>query len=284
MGTSTNFTTPTGGDWTDLKHDITDLLNGDNNITPEQIIGGTVLAAQGFGKPLSVPSSTSSAGRVRSGGARTGGGVGGGGGGGGGGTRTTGGRASVGRATSGLGGFGAAVRDQGLDAALEAFGLGELQGKPAAEVIARIAEHLAEDLPGTQGEILTAALREAIFEVAALEGDRSYQTLEASLQSFLSREGVEGLIECFLSRVVFNRVWFHVESHVQKKADGTDGRALASAVERSIKGHVRSLIEEQKAAGRFERLDWFGAAGNRFGQDIATDLETRLRALHTPRS
>lgn len=278
MGTSTNFTTPTGGDWSDLKRDITDLLNGDDAITPEQIIGGTLLAAQGFGKPLTVPSSASPSGGIHSGGGRTGGGSGGGG------TRTTGGRSSVGRAASGLGGFATTVRDEGLDAALEAFGLSELQGKPAAEVIARIAEHLTENLPGTQGEILTAALREAIFEVAALEGDRSYQTLEASLQAFLTREGVEGLIECFLSRIVFNRVWFHVESHVQKKADGADGQALASAVERSIKGHVRTLINEQKAAGRFDRLDWFGAAGNRFGQDIAADLEARLHALHTPRS
>jgi hypothetical protein len=278
MGTSTNFTTPTGGDWSDLKRDITDLLNGDDAITPEQIIGGTLLATQGFGKPLTVPSSASPLGGVRSGGRRAGGGTGGGG------ARTTGGRLSVGRAASGLGGFGATVRDEGLDAALEAFGLGELHGKPAAEVIARIAEHMTEDLPGTQGEILTAALRESIFEVAALEGDRSYQALEASLQAFLNREGVEGLVECFLSRIVFNRVWFHVEAHVQKKADGAEGQALAAAVERSIKGHVRSLIDEQKTAGRFNRLDWFGAAGDRFGQDIAADLEARLRALHTPRS
>jgi hypothetical protein len=278
MGTSTNFTTPTGGDWTNLKRDITELLNGDDTITPEQIIGGTIVAAQGFGGPISVPSSASPSGGVSSGGGRTGGG------GGPSGTRTTGGRSSVGRATSGLGGFAATVRDEGLDAALEAFGLANLQGRPAAEVIARIAEHLTEDLPGTQGEILSAALRDAIFEVAVLEGDRSYENLETSLQAFLSREGVEGLIECFLSRMVFNRVWFHIESHVQKKADAADGQALALAVERSIKGQVRNLIDEQKAAGRFDRLDWFGAAGSRFGQDIAADLEARLRALHLPRS
>jgi hypothetical protein len=189
----------------------------------------------------------------------------------------------VGRAIAGLGGFGAALRDVGLDAALESFGLGELKDRTAAEVIARIAEHLAEDLPGTQGELLITALREAIFEVAALEGDRSYQNLESSLQTFLARDGLEGLVETFLSRFVFNRVWFHIENHVQKKSvTAGDAQSLASAVEGAIKGHVRNLVEEQKAAGRFDRLDWFGAAGHRYGEDLAEELENRLRALNPP--
>ena len=291
MGTSTNFATPTGGDWRDLKRDITDRLNGDIQVSPDQIIGGTLAAAGGFGNPISVPvpsgmpSGGVPSGRTGGGGRRsTGGGGGGSGGRGGRGARAVGGRTTVGRAVAGLGGFGETLRAQGLDAALAALGLHELQGKPAAEVIARIAEHLAEDLPETQGEILTTALREAIFEVAALEGDRTYQNLEASLQSFLSREGIEGLIECFLSKIVFDRVWFYIESHVQRKADVSEGRALASAVESSVQGHVRTLIKEKKSAGRFENLDWFGTAGHQFGQDLATDLENRLQALHTPRS
>jgi hypothetical protein len=169
-----------------------------------------------------------------------------------------------------------------LDAALERLNLAELKGRPPAEVISRIAEHLADDLPGVQGELLTAALREAIFEVAAIEGDRTYQNLEQSLQSFLEREGIPGLVETFLTRFVFDRVWFHVESHAQKKAaSASDAQALASAVEQSVRGHVRELIQEQRAAGRFDELDWFGTAGQGFGEEIASDLEGRLRALST---
>lgn len=281
MGTSTNFSTPTGGNWTSLKKDITDRLNGDAQVSADQIISGTLAAAGGFGNPITVPALTG----MPSGGVSSGhtGGGGSRGTGGGGGTRTVGGRTSVGRAVSGLGGFGQKLRDQGLDAALAALGLQELRGKPAAEVIARIAEHLAEDLPGTQGEILTTALREAIFEVAALEGDRTYQNLEGSLQAFLAREGIEGLIESFISKFVFDRIWFHIENHVQRKSDVSEGQALASAVESSIKGHVRTLIDEQKSAGRFEKIDWFGTAGHQFGQEIAIDLENRLRAMHNAR-
>ena len=275
MGTSASFTTPTGGDWSNLKREITNRLGGDTAVTPDQIVARTLAAAGGFGA-----ASASPAGRGAGGG---GGSSGGGGPSDGGGTRTAGGRASVGRAIAGLGGFGAALRDVGLDAALESFGLGELKDRTAAEVIARIAEHLAEDLPGTQGELLITALREAIFEVAALEGDRSYQNLESSLQTFLARDGLEGLVETFLSRFVFNRVWFHIENHVQKKSvTAGDAQSLASAVEGAIKGHVRNLVEEQKAAGRFDRLDWFGAAGHRYGEDLAEELENRLRALNPP--
>lgn len=275
MGTSAAFPTPTGGDWSDLKRLITDALQDAQQDASDGIVGGTLAAANGFGPAVTIPSGGGAAG----GGGR---GPGGGTGGGGGGTRTVGGSASVGRAVSGLGGFADAVRDRGLDAALEGLNLSELKGRPPAEVISRIAEHLADDLPGVQGELLTAALREAIFEVAAMEGDRTYQNLERSLQSFLEREGIPGLVETFLSRFVFDRVWFHVESHAQKKAASASvAQALASAVERSVRGHVRELIEEQREAGRFDKLDWFGTAGQRFGEQIASDLEARLRALNT---
>lgn len=83
---------------------------------------------------------------------------------------------------------------------------------------------------------------------------------------------------------MFDRVWFHVESHAQKKAaSAADAQALAAAVERSVRGHVRDLIDGQRAAGRFDRLDWFGSAGQRFGLEIAADLEARLQGLHTTR-
>ena len=270
MGTSKSFPTPTGGDWTQLKHDITDFLGGNNNVTPDQIIGGTIRAAGGFG---------------RSAGPSPGGGGAGGAGGGGGGSRSGGsgsggGRAAVGRAASGLGGFGSAVRDRGLDGALRTLGLDELRGRPAIEVIARIAEHLADGVQGPEGETLTTALRDAIFEAAALEGDRTYQTLDVSLQSYLNREGIEGLVESFLANYVFDRIWFFIQNHVESKAPtSTVSTAMASAVENSCRSHVRSRIKDLKAENRFENLDWFGRDGQNLGQEIASILESRLAAL-----
>lgn len=265
MGTSTSLPTPSGGGWTKVKNDITDLLGGNHAIMPDQIIGGTIHAAGGLGtRGASSP----------------GGGGGGGGGAGGGGRSGSGGRATVGRAASGLGGFAAAVRDGGLDAGLRTLGLDELRGRPAAEVIARIAEHLAEDTAGLQGELLAVALRDTILEAAALEGDRGYQNLSDSLQAYLNREGIEGLVESFLTHYVFDRVWSCIESHVERKSDGrASASALASAVEHGCRAHVHALIDDMRDSGRFDGLDWFGRDGQAFGQEIAGTLEDRLTAL-----
>lgn len=276
MGTSTSLPTPSGGGWTKVKNDITDYLAGNYAITPGQVIGGTIQAAGGLGTR---GASTHGAG------GGGGGGVGGGGGGdgttGAAGERSrTGGRAAVGRAASGLGGFAAAVRDQGLDAGLRTLGLGELRDRPAAEVIARIAEHLAADTPGLQGELLSVALRDSILDVAALEGDRSYQNLSDSLQAYLNKEGIEGLVESFLTHYVFDRVWSCIQSHVERRSDSlASASALGRAVESGCRAHVHALIDDMRVDRRFDGLDWFGRDGQALGQEIAETLETRLTSL-----
>ena len=184
------------------------------------------------------------------------------------------------RVVSGLGSFGAAVAAEGLDGALRGLGLAVLQGRPAAEVVARIAEHISEGVDGMQGEILATALREAIFEAATLQGDLNYENLDKSLQDFLSRDGAEGLVELFLTHYVFERVWSIIESHVDRKSNtDADAEALASAVESACRSHVTGMIDERKRAGDFDTLDWFGRDGQQFGEEIVSDLEARLSAL-----
>jgi len=266
MGTSTSLPTPSGGGWTKLKNDITDYLSGSTNVTYDQIIGGTIVAAGGLDLPSPSRLGSGSAGSGASGGGAGGGRVGG--------------RASVGRAVSQLGCFAAAVRDGGLDAGLRLLGLDELRNRPAAEVIARISEHLADGVEGLQEELLRTALQEAILETAAIEGESGYHNLSGALQSFLSREGVEGLIESFLTHYVLDRVWAFIQNHVERRSDSvSSASALESAVENSCRGHVRELMDDMKRAGRFDRLDWFGTDGQRFGQDISVTLESRLSAL-----
>jgi hypothetical protein len=131
---------------------------------------------------------------------------------------------------------------------------------------------------GLQQELLNATFRDAILDAAALEGDRSYQNLDASLQGFLAREGIEGFVECFLTRYVFDRVWTLVENHVDLRAETiNDSVAMSSAVERGCQSHVRSLIEDLRAERRFDRVDWFGPGGQALGNGIVATLEFRLR-------
>jgi hypothetical protein len=269
MGTSKAYPTPSGGEWTPLKNDITDKLGGNNAITPDRIVGGAVRALGGLGAPSAASAASSS----------SGGGGGGSGGGGGRGGSSGGGRRSVSGAVSGLAGFGRAFEEGGLDQALGKLGLEGLRGRPAAEVIARIAEHLCEGVDALQHEILVDALKDALLEAAALQEGGNYDDLEAALQAFFEQNGVEGLIEAFLSSYVFDRVWQAVQSHAESRGEGAASEALGVAVGQACRGHVDTLIKETKDAGRFEQIDWFGRDGVGLGDELVLDLEMRLRAL-----
>jgi hypothetical protein len=274
MGTSKSLSTPSGGKWTPLKVDISQYLEGDQNITPSHVIGGTLRALGGLGAP---PPGRSIGGAGHGGGSSGSTGRGGGSGQGGG---LHGGRSSVGRAASGLAGFGATLRADGLDGALHALGLDELQGRPAAEVIARIADHLAEGTDPTQYELLSDALKAALMESASLEYQGGYADLEAALQAFLDRNGVEGLVQAFLWQYVYDRVWLAVENHVEMKVQGkATGQAMSIAVGNACRLHVETLIQERKAAGHFHNVDWFGRAGIRLGNELVAELEGRLKNL-----
>src|SRR4051812_3059609 len=144
MGTSKSFPTPKGGDWTPLKNDITDHLGGDNNATPERILGGTVRALGTLQMPAV---STGGGGGTGATAGRTGSRGGGGG-------SSGGGRGVVGRSAARLGGFASAVQSAGLAGGLEVLGLDELKGCSAAEIISRIAEHIAEGADPLQRDLL----------------------------------------------------------------------------------------------------------------------------------
>jgi hypothetical protein len=268
MGTSKNFSTPKGGPWTPLKNDLTDHLAGDSDITPERLVGRAIAAA-GVGL-----------GGLRN--SSGGGGTGGGGGRGnarGGGAGTPASRA-VGGAVASLAGFGASVRAEGLDAALNRLGLEDLRGRSAAEVLAVIAEKLASDADGPQKEVINAALLEVLFDAADIDGAEGYDDLGASLQSFLDRDGIEGLIESFLTKCVYDGIWFTIEEHVGKKSEtNSDVKTLASAIEGVCRAEVRVLMKESRGQGTFEKTDWFGSEGQTAAQVILRELDRRLRAL-----
>jgi len=269
MGTSQSMPTPKGGKWTGVKGEISGYLSS-GDVTPQQIISSTISAAGGL-------SLRSSAGGT--GGGRAAERVGGGGGGSGGRTAGSGRGHSVGRAASGLAGFGTALGTGGLAQALDSLGIEDLRDKPAGEVITRIADHLSDGLHGLEQDVLRGAIQQAILNAAELTGDSTYENLEASLQAFLSREGIEGLIELFLSQYVFDRVWLLIEDYVNKRTDNAgDITNMEVAVEQACRSNVHDEVEHHKAAGSFENQDWFGRDGLRVAESIVSGLENRLRA------
>lgn len=192
---------------------------------------------------------------------------------------------SLAGAVSGLGGFGTGIATGDLDTAIRGLGLSDLRGRSAIEVIGRVAEHISRDADGVLGELLANALKESLLEAAALVNDTSYEDLEASLTAYLQRDGVDGLVELFLTRYVTDSVWALIENHAQDASSGEsalDGMALA--VENACREHVRNAIEDERTAGSFESTDWFGGGGQAVAGRIISTIEQRLRnATEEPR-
>lgn len=184
----------------------------------------------------------------------------------------------VGRAVAHLGGFAAAVQEHGLADALRGLDLGDLDGRPAVEIVARVADHLASGVDGIDGELLRKALSDAILEAAALQEQLGFTDLEAALQTFLDEQGLGGLLELFLSRLVSDLVTAAILDHLGQKTDSDmQTEALLSGIDIVCRDKARSTVEHYRATGRFNQVDWFGTAGARLGRELAEALLADLR-------
>ena len=68
-----------------------------------------------------------------------------------------------------------------------------------------------------------------------------------------------------------------IENHVDLKTQSNGGSdAMARAVENACRSNVADLITDSKEAGKFESTDWFGAGGQRLGEELVADLAARL--------
>lgn len=254
MGTSASFTTPAGGEWTAVKRRITSHLGG-GKATPSSIVGGTASASGGFS-------------------------FGGGGSGGGTGYRSGAGGGRIAGVVSGVGRFGAAVRDAGLDTALEQLGLEELRGRSAHDVVGAISEHLAADAEGLDREYLQAALNNALLDAASLGDELGYDDFAEGLGEFFQTEGPEGLVQLFLEHYVFDSLWGRIEQHViDRSADASSFESLMAAIKGVCVAEVRDRMTAARDDGSFAAVDWFGRSGRDFGLAVVTELEQRLSSL-----
>jgi hypothetical protein len=272
MGTSRGISTPSGGRWASAKREITAHLADPASLPTGSIVADVIAALAGLG--LAASASPASTGERRAAGAV------------GGSTavpgrlrRVPGGAAdNVGGAIAGLGGFATAVRDRGLAEALDRLDLDELDGRPAVEVVARVAERITQGINGVDAEILRTALNDAILEAAQLEEDLGFTDLEAALQAFFNEQGLNGFIELFLTRFVSDLVIAAILEHVdQKTSSEAETEALLNGIEIVCRDKVHTVVEQFRAEGRFTDIDWFGAAGPRLGRQLADSIVTELR-------
>lgn len=250
MGTSRGYKMPTGGNWTPLKNDATDFVQGNNSL---EVNSGSVVTAF-----LRANGGYKSLGRGNGGTAPSSGSSGGGGGGKKGSTKSS---AAVGTARN-LGGFLSRVADSGLDAALKESGLEALVGKPAGEV----ADALLDQLAGPASTLDNATAREALADLKdELLGDaETYEEMEERLQKAMDENGLFGILASFFGFYVYNQFCRNFYEDWQKKVG--QSRTVAKLAE--IKDYMQSSLRTKLAGKQLSNSDWKGEKGARLAEEV----------------
>jgi hypothetical protein len=87
------------------------------------------------------------------------------------------------------------------------------------------------------------------------------------------------LIELILTRLASDLVTAAILDHVGQRSDShAQTEALLAGIEIVCRDRARAIVERFRRDGRFNRVDWFGAAGTRLGRELADSIVAELRA------
>jgi len=262
MGTSKGYQMPKGGNWTPLKHDATDFVQGtgNENVSAENLVKDFMRASGGLkgilrghgGSAPSVGGGGSGAG-TKKGGSKAGGG-----GGGGGGAKTS---AAVGTARN-LGGFLSSVNTVGLAQALRERGLDSMVGKSAADV----ADALLDDFAGPASTLDNALARESLAEVRdeILTDADSFEEVEERLNAAIDELGIFGILVSFFGHYIFKMFCRNFyEEWVKKVGDTKAGSSLGQ-----IKEYITSSLRAKLTGKKMTAVDWKTSEGKQFVESV----------------
>ena len=256
MGTSRGYKMPTGGNWTPLKNDATDFVQGNAGpeVTPASLVGSFIRAQGGFsalrrGHGGAAPPLGGSTGSGRGSGKSRGGSGGGGG------------SAAVGTARN-FGSFLSRVGDAGLEAALREEGLEDCVGKSASEV----ADVLLDEFAGPASTLDNAVAREALAEVRdeILADAETFADVEQRLGQALGDLGVFGILASFFGHYVLRLFCRNFYEEWLRKV----GSSQAASKLKQIKDYVTSSLRAKLAGRKLEKAVWKGREGNRLAEAI----------------
>jgi hypothetical protein len=169
----------------------------------------------------------------------------------------------AGRATTaGLGGFLSNVATGGFAQAAQALGLQTVVGQKAETVLAAVLDAIAP--AGTTND-------EAIARRAASETLRAlfekYGVEQAGIEALnaMNAADVADTVELSVSAYVYQRWLFDLSLKIEEHAVS---EAQAVRLERDVKGFVKGLVKLKLNGGQAIDLDWKGAAGKAFVQEI----------------
>jgi hypothetical protein len=246
MGTSRGYKMPTGGNWTPLKNEATDFVQGTGtkDITPANLlsdfiraIGGVKGLVRGHGG-----SAPSAGGGQAAGGASKGSGGGGGGSGG----RTS---AAVGTAQN-LGGFLSRVGEVGLKESLRERGLDDAVGKSASDV----SDALLDEFAGPASTLDNALARESLAEIRdeILTDAKTFEDVEKKLDTAIDELGIFGILASFFGHYIFKMFCRNFyEEWVKKVGDAKAASSLAQ-----IKEYIVSSVRNKLTGREVATVDW----------------------------
>lgn len=254
MGTSRGYKMPTGGNWTPLKNNATDFVQGNNGptVSPRSIVRDFIRANGGFrGLSLGNGGQTPSVAGTRSGGGASGGRAGGGP------SRS----AMVGTARN-LGGFLSRVGEVGLAETLRERGLEDLIGKSSSQV----SDMMLDEFAGPGSTLDNAVAREALADVRdeILQNAESFEDVEQALNQTLDDVGLFGVLASFFGSYVFRLFCRNFYEVWHKKV----GDAKASKALREIRDYITSSLRAKLAARDLKSVNWKAQEGLKVTDEI----------------
>ena len=248
---------PTGGNWTPLKNDATEFVQGTGNkdIKPANLITDFIRASGGLkgltrGHGGGAPSA---AGAASGGGAAKGGGAGGGRHG-----RKT--SAAVGTAHN-LGGFLSSVGTVGLEQALRERGRDDVVGKSASDV----ADALLDEFAGPASTLDNALARESLAEIRdeILSDAETFEDVEERLNAAIDEFGIFGILVSFFGHYIFKMFCRNFYEEWVKKVGDTKAAGSLRQIKDYITASLRTKMTVSKAT-----VDWRKNEGRKFVENV----------------
>jgi hypothetical protein len=246
MGTSSSRSAPRGGGWTKAKGAASRFASGaalasDVASAYVEALGGSSKASRGTG-----------------------------GGGGGGGTR--GAFSSAKKTARSLGLFLGRVASQGLDQTLRDFGLGDLVGRSASEVISGIVDALVGPGASLDEAVARVALVEVMGELYD-EGNIAYESLIDSWETGVDRDRCVELFELFLVEAIYQKMLSDLADRIEEHSDSV---AMTRARELELRDYIKEMVRFDLRQNDPLQIDWQGQEGEEL---IVRNLETVLAQL-----
>ena len=158
--------------------------------------------------------------------------------------------------------FTSRVQERGLDQALDDFGLGNLVGESAENVVYGLVNRLCED-GGPLDEVYG---REALFDLydEMLEEADSYEDVEEILEQDMKYDELESILSKFFGHYLYHEFCnIHYERLAKKRGDQTAREYMAD-----IRSFMQAEIENKTYDRDISDIDWEGEDGKNIIEEV----------------